>query len=455
MVVGVDRYARGVPPLRGCVKDAERFQRVLVDSFQVDPADIRRLDNPGKAEVVRTFREHLIARAGNDDSVIFFFSGHGTQLPDLDGDEKEDRKDEAIVFTDTAVTNPATFLIDDELGRLLDEVPSANILVVIDSCHSGTGTRSPLASYTGARGITIVHDVEPGNSRPGAFGEGLTLRKPVTVISASLAAQKANELSGPELEALGFPSDAPAGLLTTALCEALGRTPDVTFRELSKKITERVEGAVPELKRKKMDSFRRSSQTPHFQLVAENMTIPAFLEAKSQGAGIAAVHPEIAPVAADAVIDPSTGVIRRGAIKVGLTANGARFQTGDKLVVRVTADRDGFLGLFSVNARNEVNQIFPSQQGQNHAIRANQVVQIPAETDDFEYVMGAPFGTETIKAVVATEPFGKLEFSDAHELFWRSAQGAVSRGIDVQGKKGVPAAFSYGEATLTYDVWED
>ena len=64
---------------------------------------------------------------------IFFFSysGHGTQVPDKSNDEA-DGKDEAWVLFDQ-------LLIDDEIGQFKEWFqPGVRILIVSDSCHSGT-----------------------------------------------------------------------------------------------------------------------------------------------------------------------------------------------------------------------------------------------------------------------------------------------------------------------------
>jgi hypothetical protein len=458
LLVGVDVYAEGIAPLKGCVKDTERFERVLVNTLKVDGGGIRRLANPSKAEVVRVFREHLIASAAGGDAIIFFFSGHGTQWPDLDGDEAQDKLDEALLFKDTKAANRATFLLDDELGQLLDEVPSANILVVIDSCHSGSGTRSPYATYAGTRGITVVYDPSPERSRPGAFGAGLGTKKPVSVFAAAQAAQKAYELPAAELGALGFPADAPGGLLTAALCEAMVQKPDLPFGELARTVTQRVEDAVPELRKQNLGPGR-ISQTPHFQLAAAGMSMPGFVAAKVPvPTPIAPSVPVVQPVGPDNPSMEQDGSIRRGEIKVALTLNERKFKAGDKLVATVTSDRDGFLGLFYLNAHGKVEQIFPNDEKQDSAIIAGKPIVVPGDTHDFDFIMGAPFGAETLKAVVATERFFKLEFDDANELIWGSARDEVTKGIAVQRRKEAatesPDGFRFGEASITYDIWE-
>jgi hypothetical protein len=73
---------------------------------------------------------------------LFFlsYSGHGGQLPDLSGEE-EDQMDETWCLYDGE-------LVDDELYALLGRfVKGVRVLVLSDSCHSGTVTK--LAYYRG------------------------------------------------------------------------------------------------------------------------------------------------------------------------------------------------------------------------------------------------------------------------------------------------------------------
>lgn len=68
------------------------------------------------------------------DYFFLSYSGHGGQVPDVSGDE-DDKKDETWCLYDGQ-------LIDDELYFELSRfAPGVRILVLSDSCHSGTVTR--------------------------------------------------------------------------------------------------------------------------------------------------------------------------------------------------------------------------------------------------------------------------------------------------------------------------
>jgi hypothetical protein len=72
--------------------------------------------------------ERFSRMAGPSDTLVFFFSGHGGQIADQDGDEA-DGQDETILLADGAVT-------DDELRGIL-QPGAARDFIALDSCYSG------------------------------------------------------------------------------------------------------------------------------------------------------------------------------------------------------------------------------------------------------------------------------------------------------------------------------
>lgn len=127
--------------------------------------------------ILNAIQEVLIKRARPGDVMYFQFSGHGQQVADDNGDES-DGYDEAIVPVNSPLRYVAgvyqgeNLIRDDELGRLFAEVrsrlgPKGNLMVVVDACHSGTGTRGMEV----ARGTTVA-------MAPDDYAQKMTQRKP-------------------------------------------------------------------------------------------------------------------------------------------------------------------------------------------------------------------------------------------------------------------------------------
>jgi hypothetical protein len=140
LCVGIDEY-EGANALHGCVADAVLWQRTLESiGFAVTP---RHNGNATRAGMLDGLRELLSGRRPGD-VLVFQYSGHGTEVEDLDGDETEGTngaKDEALCPIDSI--RSGAFLIDDEMADLFASslADGINLTCFMDCCHSGTITR--------------------------------------------------------------------------------------------------------------------------------------------------------------------------------------------------------------------------------------------------------------------------------------------------------------------------
>ena len=72
------------------------------------------------------------------DTLVITYSGHGTWVPDQNGDEPDGR-DEALCPWDIGA---GKVLLDDEIGALFaHRAAGVRVLLISDSCHSGSVTR--------------------------------------------------------------------------------------------------------------------------------------------------------------------------------------------------------------------------------------------------------------------------------------------------------------------------
>jgi hypothetical protein len=71
---------------------------------------------------------------------MFYYSGHGSQVVDTDGDEI-DGLDEILCPHDIDFAKKF-YISDDDLRGIFAKLPEGmNLEVILDCCHSGTGTR--------------------------------------------------------------------------------------------------------------------------------------------------------------------------------------------------------------------------------------------------------------------------------------------------------------------------
>jgi len=141
LLVGINDYPGTQNDLQGCVNDTTNLYDVLVKYFGFTPADIVLLSNARarKAAILDGLKS-LVAGAARGDSLVFHYSGHGSQIRDTDGDELEDGKDEILCPYDFDWSGG--FIRDDDLASIIGGLKDGvHLEVVLDSCHSGTGTR--------------------------------------------------------------------------------------------------------------------------------------------------------------------------------------------------------------------------------------------------------------------------------------------------------------------------
>jgi hypothetical protein len=114
--------------LSGCEPDATDMKAIAKSQGFETETLLTRQATRGK---VRKQLECLADRMKSGDLLVVSFSGHGGQVPDMNGDE-EDGMDETWCLYDGE-------FLDDELFEIwMKFQPGVRILVFSDSCHSGT-----------------------------------------------------------------------------------------------------------------------------------------------------------------------------------------------------------------------------------------------------------------------------------------------------------------------------
>lgn len=152
LLVGVNTYQTPGNDLRGCVNDVIKMGNALVKYYDFDPVkDIRVLtDGEARKNAIQSEMSNLIEGAKAGDVVYIHFSGHGSHVPDRDGDEKEfdptDVFDEILCPTDLDWNDP---LVDDWIRGEIEKLPEkVNLTLIFDCCHSGSATRAVVNPFS-------------------------------------------------------------------------------------------------------------------------------------------------------------------------------------------------------------------------------------------------------------------------------------------------------------------
>jgi metacaspase-1 len=159
LIVAIGRYPTqsGWAPLNAA-NDASLLYRTLQrQGFEAEQITLLADEKATGEQILHSIRRVLLDPAAPGDVLLLHYSGHGTRLPDDNGDEL-DGLDEALVPFDAIGEQGG--IRDETIGALLGEIrakigPTGQLIVLFDACHMGSATRA--APMSGAvRGATLV-----------------------------------------------------------------------------------------------------------------------------------------------------------------------------------------------------------------------------------------------------------------------------------------------------------
>lgn len=249
LLIGINDYKNlpsyskdGISDLRGPANDVRIIKNVLTSSYGFSEGEIKTLINSEATgeNIKKAFENWLVSGTSPGDLVIFFYSGHGAQIPDQNGDEA-DGKDEVLAPYDVVPEGGRNIIRDDELGTWLRKLSKREVVVFIDACHSGTMTR-------GIRdgGVSDLEPTPASKARfipityyePQHLPRALPIQRDEPEDQIFMAASGEHEIS---LE-IAFPDGFYGGFthtLVEGLRERIGKTYEELYRYVKKEMKDR------------------------------------------------------------------------------------------------------------------------------------------------------------------------------------------------------------------------
>lgn len=139
LVIGINYDTNAnVSNLTYCEADANSIYAALLgDDIGWEAGELTLLlGNTATKSAITSALNTIMIQAQANDYILLYFSGHGSLIPDINGDEI-DSFDEVIVPEDALPADPSTYISDDELGSIFAQCRTVKGVLIFDSCFSG------------------------------------------------------------------------------------------------------------------------------------------------------------------------------------------------------------------------------------------------------------------------------------------------------------------------------
>ena len=393
LLIGVGRYAQFDEKLNGVSLDIDmmrEFAHLL--GFKSQAIKVLEHEYASTEKVYSTVENWLVKGVGPEDRVLFYFSGHGSQIPDENNDEN-DQFDEVLLLYDVALkaqSRPQTLtgvLLDDDLNTMLARMQSRNILVILDACHSGSATRSlrlnprsisvndaqvkffsysPYVQTAGGQGSFDVLDPETSGKISGRY----------VAIAACRDDEKTISTSQGSIFTLGL-----RRVIRSAAMAGINITPEELQRQTTKFIREEIQSDAiafhPQIAGSKNLQKRPLKLVPH-----------------TTGSGFVSTEMK--------------NLVYKSNATVWIKLNKTCFEIGDVLKISVWIPEPGYLNIISVDTKDRATVLFPNQFHISSAVSRGKM-SIPEGNMNFEMITDGATGSYQITAFLTKSPINAYE----------------------------------------------
>lgn len=372
LLIGVGEYADPTHNLHGIDLDLNTMRRVA-RNIGFDESSIKVLADAEatSSNVEHAMRTWLIDGVESDDRVLIYFSGHGTQVKDINGDE-QDGVDEALALHDLSFSTEglAGVLLDDRFHEILSEIPSDNVYLIVDACHSGTGYRAINDAFTGVETAQVKsyrYAGMPTRVR-GGFATAETESGPERFVALMAAADDEQSLA-----------TSSGSMFTLALASGIDKAIEahqpVSPRDLLEYSTRVIKAALEKSAPQRMFTPQMDGDV---RLLDKPLQVSVVSSRYNQLRDLMELNPGLA-----------------------LSANENRFAVGDtSLRIDVDVPHDGFLNIVAVNPHDQAVVLFPNAFNLDNKVMPGTLT-LPTDQMQFDFRAAKPVGDTTFFAFLS------------------------------------------------------
>nr|MDJ0719061.1 caspase family protein [Prochloraceae cyanobacterium] len=130
IIIGINDYQHGIPPLKTAVNDAKQLALILEKKYHYEIE--RLLNQEATREQLRDLIEKQLPEIVKpDDRVLFYFAGHGIALNGEDGPQGY------LIPQNARLNDTSTYLPMEQLQKALTALPCRHFLGILDCCFAG------------------------------------------------------------------------------------------------------------------------------------------------------------------------------------------------------------------------------------------------------------------------------------------------------------------------------
>lgn len=391
LLVGIGDYTLRDADLPGIDLDIQNM-RELTALMGFKPEQVRVLmDREATlARVSAELRTWLREGVTAEDPVLLYFSGHGTRIPDVDGDEP-DAADEVLLMHDAAwipagggrAASMRNVLVDDELAKILAAIPSRKVLVLIDACNSGTATRN--VTFT-TRSLGVAEGVRKFVTYEGMpeGGGGLLER------NATGASTPPNYVAISAAEDTQYAiATFQGGVFTLGVHKAIREAAAAGRQLTAAGLRDEAAAYIKSKLEPRLVHNPVTSGSP--TLVSAPLPLPA--TPLQQGGGPTWT----------ALVD----IARRGK-SLPLAAGKNAYVIGEEIELQIDVPADGYLNLITVDAADQTTVLFPNRYQTENQVKAGKLV-IPGAAMPFTLPAVEPTGPTLVVALLSPNKVNALD----------------------------------------------
>ena len=129
VLIGNNDYVKPIPTLDTPIADVTRIADVLKSRFGYETRIVK---DAGKAKIIETLN-NVAEETRAEDSVLLFYAGHGYLLEDVNMGY--------WIPVDASVKTAKGWISNSDISKLLAAIGARQLILVSDSCYSGTLTK--------------------------------------------------------------------------------------------------------------------------------------------------------------------------------------------------------------------------------------------------------------------------------------------------------------------------